>query len=202
MSDENFLSRWSRLKRTSRTVAESRPTEARSPASEESSSPPGSAPPIAPAARASASVPSAQEPAPLPDVDSLTPESDFSAFMKADVDESLKRRALKKLFEDPRFNVMDGLDVYIDDYSKPDPLPEGWLGRMNQALRLGEYREATAEDPAKSQAQVAGAAEANTEAASLPREEEVTALEPPDQSAATEEKDHTKTGGIPPTAGR
>ncbi|HEX5389658.1 MAG TPA: DUF3306 domain-containing protein, partial [Burkholderiaceae bacterium] len=21
------------------------------------------------------------------------------------------------------FNVMDGLDIYIDDYSKPDPLP-------------------------------------------------------------------------------
>jgi hypothetical protein len=29
---------------------------------------------------------------------------------------------LKKLFRDPRFNVMDGLDVYIDDYSIADPL--------------------------------------------------------------------------------
>jgi hypothetical protein len=48
---------------------------------------------------------------------------------------------LKTLFQDPRFNVMDGLDVYIDDYSKPDPLPEGWLEKMNQVARLGEYRE-------------------------------------------------------------
>ena len=42
--------------------------------------------------------------------------------MQPGVDESVKRGALKKLFSDPRFNVMDGLDVYIDDYSKPDPI--------------------------------------------------------------------------------
>ena len=30
---------------------------------------------------------------------------------------------MKKLFSDPHFNVMDGLDTYIDDYGKPDPLP-------------------------------------------------------------------------------
>jgi hypothetical protein len=58
----------------------------------------------------------------LPSLDSLSIESDFAPFMQAGVDESLKRGALKKLFSDPRFNVMDGLDVYIDDYSKPDPL--------------------------------------------------------------------------------
>ena len=79
-------------------------------------------------------------PAPLPPVESLTPDSDFSPFMGADVDELLRRRALKTLFQDPRFNVMDGLDVYIDDYSKPDPLPEGWLEKMNQMARLGDYR--------------------------------------------------------------
>jgi hypothetical protein len=67
--------------------------------------------------------------------------------MSADVDESLRRKALKSLFQDPRFNVMDGLDVYIDDYSKPDPLPEGWLEKMNQVARLGEYREPEPEAP-------------------------------------------------------
>jgi hypothetical protein len=55
------------------------------------------------------------------------------------VDPDLRRQALKTLFQDPRFNVMDGLDVYIDDYSKPDPLPEGWLEKMNQVARLGAY---------------------------------------------------------------
>jgi hypothetical protein len=58
----------------------------------------------------------------LPPVESLTFDADFTAFMKPDVDPSLKRAALKKLFSDPRFNVMDGLDVYIDDYTKFEPL--------------------------------------------------------------------------------
>lgn len=58
----------------------------------------------------------------LPAVDTLTFDSDFSAFMQPRVAETVKREALKKLFADPRFNVMDGLDTYIDDYSIPSPL--------------------------------------------------------------------------------
>lgn len=58
----------------------------------------------------------------LPPLDSLTIDSDFSPFMQPGVDEALKRSALRKLLRHPRFNVMDGLDVYIDDYSKPSPL--------------------------------------------------------------------------------
>jgi Protein of unknown function (DUF3306) len=69
----------------------------------------------------------------LPPVDSLTFESDFTAFLKPDVDESLKRMALKKLLHDPRFNVMDGLDTYIDDYSKPDPIDPDVVKQLMQA---------------------------------------------------------------------
>jgi hypothetical protein len=77
---------------------------------------------------------------PLPPIESLNVDSDFTPFLREGVQEHLKRAALKTLFQDPRFNVMDGLDVYIDDYSKPDPLPEGWLEKLNQVARLGEYR--------------------------------------------------------------
>jgi hypothetical protein len=31
----------------------------------------------------------------------------------------VKNAAMKKLFADPHFNVMDRLDIYIDDYSSP-----------------------------------------------------------------------------------
>jgi hypothetical protein len=31
---------------------------------------------------------------------------------------------------------MDGLDTYIDDYSKPDPIPEAMLRQLNQAKDL------------------------------------------------------------------
>ena len=75
----------------------------------------------------------APPPSPLPAIDSLSIESDFTAFMQPGVDESLKRGALKKLFSDPRFNVMDGLDVYIDDYSKPDPIDPAIVRTLAQA---------------------------------------------------------------------
>ena len=72
-------------------------------------------------------MPAAAEAAPqlptLADVAALTRESDYSRFMATGVDGSVRNAALKKLFSDPHFNIMDGLDTYIDDYNKPDPLP-------------------------------------------------------------------------------
>jgi hypothetical protein len=60
--------------------------------------------------------------APLPPIESLTIDSEFAEFFKPDVAEATKRAARKQQFRDPRFNIMDGLDVYIDDYTKPDPI--------------------------------------------------------------------------------
>ena len=68
----------------------------------------------------------------LPPVESLTIDSDFSAFLQPKVDEALKRQALKQLFRDPRFNVMDGLDVYVGDYSQPDPIDPDVVRQMVQ----------------------------------------------------------------------
>ena len=80
-----------------------------------------SAEPVA-AGSSPAAQPSAPETPALPPLDTLTIDSDYSVFMRPGVDDSVKCGALKKLFSDPRFNAMDGLDVYIDDYSKPDPI--------------------------------------------------------------------------------
>jgi hypothetical protein len=65
---------------------------------------------------------------------------DFSAFMKPGVDPTVQQAALKKMFSDPHFNVMDGLDIYIDDYSKPDPIPLEMLKRMVQSDMLNIFR--------------------------------------------------------------
>jgi uncharacterized protein DUF3306 len=89
-------------------------------------------PPAAASAPAAVVAPDAA-PLELPPVESLTPESDFTAFMQPKVDDGLRRQALKKLFTDPHFNVMDGLDVYIDDYTKPDPIPASVLERLAQS---------------------------------------------------------------------
>ena len=138
MSDENFLSRWSRRKTESK-VGTANPVE------EVPAQPTPEAQPVglpADLARAEpAPVITKPEAQALPPVESLTPESDFSPFMKAEVDPGVKRQAFKKLIEDPRYNVMDGLDVYIDDYSKEDPLPAGWLEKMNQVKHLGIFRQ-------------------------------------------------------------
>ncbi len=77
-----------------------------------------------------------QVPEPLPPVASLTPESDFKPFMRPDVDPGVKQAAMKQLFKDPHFNVMDGLDTYIDDYSIADPIPEEMMKKLYQARQL------------------------------------------------------------------
>lgn len=73
----------------------------------------------------------------LADAAALTRDSDFSRFVAPDVQADVKNAALNKLFGDPHFNVMDGLDVYIDDYGKPDPLPASAVLQMTQAAFLG-----------------------------------------------------------------
>lgn len=74
-----------------------------------------------------------QTPVALPSIESLTIDSDFAPFMQPGVDENVKRMALRKLLRDPRFNVMDGLDVYIDDYSKPSPIEPALVRTLVQA---------------------------------------------------------------------
>jgi Protein of unknown function (DUF3306) len=115
MSEEkqDFLRRWSRLKKESEAI---------------------SAPPKKEII---------EEPVELPALDSLTFESDFKSFMHAKVEESVKRAALKKLFADPRFNVMDGLDTYIDDYSVENPIPDEMMARLDHARQafFGHDRE-------------------------------------------------------------
>jgi len=133
MTDENFFSRWSKRKVQTR---EGKPVEDE-PVIEE-----------APAEVAAAAV-VAKEPAPvepelppptLEDVQSLTYESDFRRFVAPDVSPEVKNAAVKKLFADPRYNVRDSMDVYADDYTKSDPIPESMLRQLavGQVLKLFE----------------------------------------------------------------
>ncbi len=121
--NEKFLLRWSRLKQ-----------ETREP------------PPADPQSAVPVADPTAPPPE-LPPLDKLTLDSDYRGFFHPKVDESLRRAALKKLFSDPHFNVMDGLDVYIDDYSKPDPLPVEMLAQLKQAQKILDWAKEKKEDP-------------------------------------------------------
>lgn len=142
---EGFLSRWSRLKRGNRD--EPRAADDGAPADRAAPNPPAaaaaSAEAIQPQAAASAvpgSTQRADEAHPvasdspaapaLPPIESLTPASDFKPFMQAGIDAATRNAALKRLFADPQFNVMDGLDVYIDDYGKTEAIPSRMLGQL------------------------------------------------------------------------
>lgn len=87
----------------------------------------------------------------LEDVKLLTKDSDFKPFMAQNVGSDVRNAAMKKLFADPHFNVMDGLDIYIDDYSKSDPIPEAMLRAMTSSkfLKLFDEEENPDEPNAK-----------------------------------------------------
>jgi hypothetical protein len=183
-TDDNFLSRWSRRKHLAnagRAPAEAEPSPA------EPVPPPAAVPaapviPAAPAARSPAA-PATSGREPLPPVESLTSESDFTRFMAPDVDGDVRRNALKTLFSDPRFNVMDMMDVYVDDYSKPDPLPESWLGKLEQMSRLGDRAGRDREEEARRKAEKE-AADAAATASAVEKDDAVAAA--PTDPAGTE----------------
>jgi hypothetical protein len=143
---ENFFSRWSRRKQGLETQ-ELNPAQAN----------PSVAGPVREATVHAGSVDVAdskqvklagsEPPLPLPtmaDVENLTPSSEFQGFMRQGVPGEVRNAAMKKLFTDPHFNVMDGLDIYIGDYNTPDPLPAGMLEKMVGAQLLGLF---TPKDP-------------------------------------------------------
>ena len=107
---EAFLNRWSRLKREQ--PQETAPLPAETKPEQASAAPP------------------------LPDVKDLTPESDFTPFMNARVDDATRRSALKKLFTDPHFNLPDPYEAYSEDYTKSDPIPAAMLLAINKLRDL------------------------------------------------------------------
>ena len=95
--------------------------------------------------------------APLPtlaDAQALTPQSDFKPFMARGVAADVKNAAMKKLFTDPHYNVMDRLDTYIDDYSLPDPIPDAMLRQMVSAKFLNLFDEVEDKQDAVTQAEL------------------------------------------------
>ena len=164
MAASDFFSRWG-AKKTQAAVAK-----------------PESEAPASPAATA----PLAKtEPAPLPtleDVQHLTPDADFQPFVSRQVAPEVRNAAMRKLFSDPHFNVMDRMDIYIDDYGQPDPLPVGMLQKMRSAqfMQLVPPEAQAEENPGEGQ----GGEDAHPDpgpnvAQSEPRDGEAPSAQPP-----------------------
>ena len=82
----------------------------------------------------------------LPSIESLGEDSDYSAFMASEVPADLQRKALRKLFQSPKFNVRDGLDDYDLDFSSPEPLGDIVTAEMRRRLRAEFERLAGLDD--------------------------------------------------------
>ena len=121
---EDFLRRWSRLKH--QRAAE---------------------PPKEPVAKP---VEKAAEPAPLPPVEKLTPQSDFTSFMQPKVEDTLRRAALKKLFVDPHFNIPDPFEPFSGDWRLAESMTPEVVATLNQAkVMLFDRKEEEPKDEAK-----------------------------------------------------
>jgi hypothetical protein len=153
--DDGFVSRWSRRKTQ---VKQGVPVAPEAPVESPAAVPSASGARAEPAeAAASAAEPRQATPAPtLDDVAALTKDSDFKRFVAPDVDPGVKNAAMKKLFaSDPHFNLMDGLDVYIDDYNKFEPVPESIMRQLFNARTLGLLDDELEEQPKPDNAQPA-----------------------------------------------
>lgn len=135
---ERFLSRWSRLKQKAQ-EDEQTPKERVAPVPDRDAPPPE-----------------------LPALEKLNFDSDYGGFFHPKVDDDLRRAALKRLFSEPHFNVMDGLDVYIDDYSKPSPLPAEMLATLRQAQKILDWAKETKEEEKKPEPLAASSADGPT----------------------------------------
>ncbi|MDM0120446.1 DUF3306 domain-containing protein [Variovorax arabinosiphilus] len=135
MSD-GFFDRWSRRKQQAR--------ESAAPVVAPAEVPPETPPTVvidAPSPATPVVASDAPPPPTLADTTALTIDSDFKPFMAKGVAPEVKNAAFKKLFADPHFNVMDRMDIYIDDYSIPSPLPESVLRQMASAKFLKLFDE-------------------------------------------------------------
>ena len=194
---DGFLGRWSRRKQE---VREGKPVQDPAPPVPQASVPAGvNAPAPLAAQPAAAPVPPEPAAAPLPtlqDAQSLSIDSDFKPFASRAVAPEVRNAAMKKLFTDPHFNVMDGLDIYIDDYTQPDPLPAAMLKQMASAQFMGLVEE----EPEKPSAAGQAAAPAGWNDPKDPAP-----VEPPVPSAAQPGQDVAQSGvctAIPSTHGQ
>ena len=94
----------------------------------------------------STALPPESSPAPI-SPEALDFSADFSAFMADDVPVEQRTAALRKLFMTDHYRSMDGLDVYVEDYSRPVRLDAMLLDSLAHAgAVLGRDNETEADD--------------------------------------------------------
>ena len=142
--DEGPLSRWSRRKAATREKQSAvKESDEAAPSLEEE-------PADVPAPAGGEAAPEEAAPPDLPDIDSLTAESDFTVFMRDGVPDELRKLALRKLWRsDPVLANVDGLVDYGEDFTDAADV----VKNLQTAYQVGkgyEQEEPDAADEAES----------------------------------------------------
>jgi hypothetical protein len=77
----------------------------------------------------------------MPSLDTLTAESDYSAFLSPGVSDGLRRLALRQLFAATKFNVCDGLDDYDEDFTQFAKLGDTLTSDLRHRMEMERQRE-------------------------------------------------------------
>jgi hypothetical protein len=143
---EDFLGRWSRLKREQREQPSPEKTDIQ------------------------------EKPPQLPPVEQLTHESEFSGFMHPKVGDALRRVALRKLFSDPHFNTPDPFEPFSGDWTVGEPITDEVMAKLNQARTLifsdEQKAQALAADEAQAEAEAYAEQERRDQLASEAKDDE------------------------------
>lgn len=130
-----FIRRWSRRKQAARQDAK----PAVAPTGEDPKADDDAAPAAVEPQAAGDSAEAEQEAPELPDIDSLSTESDFTPFMKKGVPKELRNRAMRKLWRvNPVFGHLDGLNDYDGDFTDAATVVKGLktLYKVGQGIVL------------------------------------------------------------------
>jgi hypothetical protein len=69
-------------------------------------------------------------------IEPTAPAEELSALFRPDVPRDARQQALRGLFMTDHYREMDGLDVYVGDYSKPELLTAEVLEQIDHARAL------------------------------------------------------------------
>jgi hypothetical protein len=139
--DEGFAQRWSRLKRQAR--------EQQRPEEPPAAAVPAEAPPVEDKKEERKEEAKPFDPADLPSVESLTKDSDYAPFMRPEVPEELRQKALRQLWAtDPVLSSPDLFDMHNLDYNAVPTFPEGVRSLYRVGRGLIDAIEAEAEEAA------------------------------------------------------
>jgi hypothetical protein len=170
VQDEPFFSRWARRKKESREGLSEETVQAVELPAEQLPEPGAAEHELEAVATAddesAGTEGAAVPPLELPPLETLTVESDFRAFMQPGVDGALRQAALRKMFRNPIYGIVDDLDPYRADFAAFTPLGDTITSDMKfhaerllreQLEKAAESAESAGPAPPEADQAVAGA---------------------------------------------